>query len=378
MAELKIQFLDVGQGDGIFIEFPGGATMLVDLGSTKNKGTVNPDILTYFRTKTKYGMAGETLDYLVLTHGDLDHYNMVQVFLENLQVNVARLMYSGIPSNYKVFKTQEATRARSKANNLIERIKELCPNVQEIKPTGYFPTPLYHQNFGGAQVHLLAANTPGTLKQDEAWRKNTGSIVLMLAYGKVRIILAGDATSDTERSIRGSYHLTPSALSSHVLKVGHHGSRRTSNTVQWIKAVSPAFVFITADRHGSLDDDTATGHRLPQTLTLDLIGKHSKHLFQQCEAHNVISAYDADDYKSYNKTPDEPNDNVTIPVQENQWLSTVTKAGVFTSLVAMDVKQQTGPVADQGAQYQLSISDQSVIDITSTWEPSHLVSMQLT
>jgi hypothetical protein len=200
----------------------------------------------------------------------------------------------------------------------------------------------------------------------------------MLAYAKVRVILAGDATSDTEKFIRGTFQLTPSALSSHVLKVGHHGSRRTSNTVQWIKAVSPLLVFISADRHGSLDDHTATGHRLPQTLTLDLIEKHSSNLYKQCVSHKVISAFDSDDYDAYNKTPDEPNDKVQYQSKGNGWLSTPTQLGVFTSLVELDVKQQTGPDADQGAQYQLSISDQSVIDVTSTWEPSHLVSVQMT
>ncbi len=378
MPELKIQFLDVGQGDGIFIDFPGGATMLVDLGSTKNKGAVTPDILTYFTTKTKFGQPGQTLDYLILTHGDRDHYNMVQVFIENLKVNVARVMYSGSPDDYGVYKTQVAIKDQSKAKNLIERIKELCPQVQELKTNGYFPFPLSHSHFGRAQVHILAANTPGTLKRDEAWCKNTGSIVLMLEYGKVRVILAGDATSDTEKFIRGIFEYTSSALSSHVLKVGHHGSRRTSNTVQWIKAVSPLLVFITADRHGFLDDKTYTGHRLPQTLTLDLIKKHSSNLYQQCETHNIISAFDSDDYDTYNQKPDESNDNVQYQAQGKGWLSTATKAGIFTSLVALDVPQQIGPAADQGAQYQLSISDQSVIDVTSTWEPSHLVSVRMT
>jgi glyoxylase-like metal-dependent hydrolase (beta-lactamase superfamily II) len=180
MAELKIQFLDVGQGDGIFIQFPGGGTMLVDLGSTKNKGLVSTDILQYFKGHTKFANPGVTLDYLILTHADRDHYNMVLEFIKGLDVKVARLMHGGSPDEYKIPKQTDG----SKAKNLIEKIVELCPGVVQVKATGYFPFPLKHDDFGGAEVHVLAANTPATSHSDEGWRKNTASIVLMLVYGK--------------------------------------------------------------------------------------------------------------------------------------------------------------------------------------------------
>lgn len=361
MAELKIQFLDVGQGDGIFIEFPGGATMLVDLGSTKNSGVVRPDILQYFRDNTKFRNPGETLDYLILTHGDRDHYNMVLAFLTDLQVKVGRLMFGGLESDYK---------------GLIAKIKGLSPGVVQVTPSGYLPFQL--ANFGGAEVHVIAANTRTPLSSDEGWRKNSASVVLMLVYKKVRVILAGDATRDTEQYITSLFQHFRSALSSHVLKLGHHGSHRTSNTARWIEAVSPAFIFISADRHGSLDEQNKTGHRLPQTLTLALVEKHSKFLYKECVQHNVISAYDPSDYTAYNHAPDILNDTVTPVGLTKEWRQTPTCRGIFTSLVEMDATQADASEADQGAQYQLCITDDNVVDVTSTWKPGRLAKVQYT
>jgi beta-lactamase superfamily II metal-dependent hydrolase len=373
VAELKIQFLDVGQGDGIFIEFPGGATMLVDLGSTKNKGLVSPDILAYFSTNTKFRTPGRTLDYLILTHGDRDHYNMVKEFIKDRQVKVARLLFGGLEGDY--------------GNQLIAEIKKLCPDCIILQPTDDFPIPLPDpgSTFGGAQAYVLVVNARATSNSAEGWRKNTNSVVLMLVYQGAKVILAGDATTDTEKTIFGllMQKLQDPAkvlafLNSHVLKLGHHGSRRTSNSVAWIQCIQPRFVFISADRSGSLDDTTATGHRLPQTLTLSLIEKHSTPLYKNCVAHNMVSAFDTTDYTAYNGKPDVPGDNIPTPNvpppgTTAAWWELSTQVGIFTSLVALDRSDPNASVFDQGAQYQLSISDAGVLEVTSTYTPGVVV-----
>ena len=61
MPNLNIQFLDVGQGDGIFITFPNGKTMLVDLGSLKNKKLTSNDVFKYFKTHTKFRVENRSL-----------------------------------------------------------------------------------------------------------------------------------------------------------------------------------------------------------------------------------------------------------------------------------------------------------------------------
>src|SRR5689334_13123957 len=101
-TDLVIQFLDVGQGDGIYIEFPAeigkhSVNMLVDLGSTKNRDVVRPDIIKYFKMNTRFGLPNQTLDYLILTHGDIDHYNLVPYFLNQLGITqIGKCFFGGV------------------------------------------------------------------------------------------------------------------------------------------------------------------------------------------------------------------------------------------------------------------------------------------
>lgn len=387
MAELTMQFLDVGQGDGIYTRFPNGVTMLVDLGSTKNKGVVSADIREYFKTHTKFKAEDQTLDYLILTHPDRDHYNMVEEFIRTLKIKVAKVLYSGKAGEYKYTPPKTIT---SKAKNLIERIQELCPAV-EILVVNNFPSRLSgiafdspETNFGGAEVYVLIANAPHPNSDEEGWRKNTGSVVLLVQYAGAKVILAGDATTDTEQSLisnlYGAFGGNQQAgekmrafLNSHVLKLAHHGSRRTSSYVPFLKAVQPRFVFVSSDRHGALDDKDKSGHRLPQSLTLNLILKHSNRLYGKCEPHNIISAFDSSDYDAYNKNPDVKGDTVTYSDPGRYWRETSSTDGIFTSLVKMDATQPDASEADQGAQFQLSISNAGIIEITSTYAPRRVV-----
>lgn len=62
--ELKVHFLDVGQGDSCFIELPNKETMLIDAGESE----YGDSIVTYI-----YGQGYDTLDYVVATHPHADH-----------------------------------------------------------------------------------------------------------------------------------------------------------------------------------------------------------------------------------------------------------------------------------------------------------------
>ena len=89
------------------------------------------------------------------------------------------------------------------------------------------------------------------------WDTNDGSIVARLSYGKTSIMLMGDATAETEKIILSQY--PKPALTSTILKVGHHGSR-TSTDSSWLAAVSPRTVVISAGK------DNSYGHPHPETL----------------------------------------------------------------------------------------------------------------
>ncbi len=75
--ELRVHYLDVGQGDCIFIEFPDDTVMLIDSGDGRNTGETDTSryIVGYLED-----LGVEVIDYLMLTHSDADHAgNMVEI-----------------------------------------------------------------------------------------------------------------------------------------------------------------------------------------------------------------------------------------------------------------------------------------------------------
>jgi len=358
LPNLNIQFLDVGQGDGIFITFPNGKTMLVDLGSLKNKKLTSNDVFKYFKTHTKFRVENQELDYLILTHGDRDHYNMVKEFISKCKVTVTNLLYAGDAADYGVL-------LKGLARNRELRSSRRCPFELNSK-----------EYFGGVEVLVLGFDTP-TAKSDEAWRKNTGSVVLRLEYGGQGVILSGDATVETEwhilATMLGEGKLAK--MKSTVLKVGHHGSARTSILPKWIQEIKPEFIFISSDRSGSLDDKgKPTGHRLPQQLAIDIIDGNTKLHTEKEGAHTYVSSYDPTDYTDYGETDRATRRKIGFPnphkekswADNRAWMQFTTEKAIYTTLAVMDLRSADASPADQGAQYELIISDAGKVTVNTT------------
>lgn len=405
---LTFQFLDVGQGDGIYIEFPNGKNMLVDLGSTKNKDLTNGDVLRYFAGQTRF-RSPSTLNYLVLTHGDQDHYNLVLPFIRHFKLTVQNLIYGGYDSHYTYGKKPDKSTPTEKH---LPAIKELAQKILTF--TGSGPHALGRpDDFGGVQVIIQAIDAPCVNKAN-AWLHNTPSVVLQLIYAGQSVILSGDATIDTEAYILGYWETVFKSsgsqgsggtggtvsedemdvaddfegvdhpLQSVVLKVGHHGSLRTSIRPEWIEAISPQYIFISSDRSGwtgtrqeskeeGLKKYKLTHHRLPQQICIDVIADNTD-LATDCAQHPYVAAYDPADYtsdeyrhlrKEYPSGFADPH-----PGQKIGWTQTATTEGIFTTLTAMDVgiDPETGEPYDQGAQYQLSIQSDGSLQIYSSFD----------
>ena len=83
--ELRVHFLDVGQGDCCIIEFPDGKNMIIDAGD--NKSYVKNKIKTYVDDNIKRGNEGKVVfDYAIMTHSDSDHIGSFEVVYNNYDV----------------------------------------------------------------------------------------------------------------------------------------------------------------------------------------------------------------------------------------------------------------------------------------------------
>lgn len=220
-GHLELHFIDVGQGDCTLIKRPNGTVILVDCGSLggANETEVREYLLDQLDSQDP------TIDALVITHPDRDHYNLLPDVLEGVAVQKTLLV--GQPSEHS-------------SGNTDDWIDDL-PNRQILSSTYFDPEDQPNQLFadGESKIHVLAANI-----QASASAKNARSIVLMVSYGTYDAILTGDATFDTEEAIVDRYD--DEWLDVELLKVGHHGSSTTSTSKDWLKVVRPETAVVSA------------------------------------------------------------------------------------------------------------------------------------
>lgn len=344
---------------------PSGKVMMIDLGSTKNKGLVTEDSFKYFRENTAFKSNGQEIEWLVLTHGDQDHYNMITRFLDTFKPSINNVLHGGLEDDYRGLIGK--LRGRQNPNGK-------TTTIQTGVHQGFYPLANFYDL--GAEVMVMAIGVEAA-GGDRAYAKNTRSVVLRIVYQDIALLLTGDATRDTEGQMLGRMleQKKLDALRAQVLKVGHHGSHRTSNHAAFIAAVSPNYAFISSDRSGSLDPDPeqkATGHRLPQALTISLLQRYSSVLQQDCGKHSYVMSYQKSDYEEYNAKPDIPGQTLGLPQSDKDlaWIQVDTTQGIFSTLAIMGLSDdpEDEGAKDQGVQYRVSISDQGDFEILSTFD----------
>jgi competence protein ComEC len=224
---LDVWFLDVGQGDAALVRFPGGRNWLVDCGPRSEYYDAGARVIA----PALRDLGIRSLDAVVITHDHLDHMGGLDTLLSRFPIG--RVFEPASPDP-KPSHLWEATRKRLQAQGVPVRTL----GAGQILSYGDGPT-----------VRVLA---PGEGTAPDA---NATSIVFRLEYGKHSILFTGDAEHWSE-----AHQLHDSAaLSSDVIKLGHHGSR-TSSTVEWLHKVHPGLAFI------SVAAINRYGHPTPEAL----------------------------------------------------------------------------------------------------------------
>jgi competence protein ComEC len=211
--ELRVTFLSVGQGDSAVVEFPGGAVLVVDGG-----GLMSPTFDVGERIIAPYLWSRRiaTIDYLVVTHPQWDHYGGFGFLSENF---APRQLWSA-----------ETSSASESYSRLLERLRRAGTRFQTLGRGDVL-------RIGGVDVTAVApaANAAGLSVNDR-------SLVLSLSYGRRRVLLTGDIEAAAERLL---VQESGDELRSVVLKVPHHGSA-TSSTAEFVAAVRPGVAVVSA------------------------------------------------------------------------------------------------------------------------------------
>lgn len=254
-AQLSVTFINVGQGDAIFIEFPNGKKALVDGG---NSGTLIDNFL-----KSK----GVTkLDYVALTHPHSDHYRGLKKVFTNYEVD-------------HYYDTRAENVDAIGDNNL----RELA--AAEPGCTTHYPKPGDILNWDPKVTVKVFNACWQPVQMHENDETNNCSLVMRLYYNGNGVLLTGDANSEIEVDMLSHFK---TGLQSNILKVGHHGSR-TSTSDAFLARVRPDYAFISVglnNKYGhphkeALDRLVNAGAKIylttagTQSLTIPAPGKNS-------------------------------------------------------------------------------------------------------
>lgn len=212
---LTVTFLDVGQGDAIFIRAPGGKTMLIDAGVATPpdpaRGRAGYDAGESVVVPFLQRQGIKRLDYLVLTHADTDHAGGAAAVLRAIPVGTL-LLNGGSAQEQGFLAALQAARERG------------VPD--------YWPAEGDQVRLGPVTLDVL--NPPRVPFQSTRSDDNANCIAFRLRYGQVVMLLACDMEAVSEERLVAS----GAELGADLLKVAHHGSRHSS-TPAFLAAVRP-------------------------------------------------------------------------------------------------------------------------------------------
>ena len=206
--DLKITFLDVGQGESAFIEFPGGKRMLIDGGgmAAGDFDIGERVIAPFIWNKRVMG-----IDYIALSHPNSDHYNGLPFILRNFRIG--EIWESGIEEGSEGYADFKA--AAEESGGLHKRAWD-------------------GDRLAVNDVTVEVLNPPKGYEPRDDRGANNGSLVLKMVYGKTSFLFTGDIEKEAECQLLSKND----ELKSTVLKAPHHGSL-TSSTIEFLNAVKP-------------------------------------------------------------------------------------------------------------------------------------------
>lgn len=230
-----VSFIDVGQGDAIWVRTPDDRNVLIDGGGTvwfrkqgdewKERGNpfeVGDKLLVPLLKKRGV----HQIDTLIMTHQDADHIGGLQAVLE--QIPVKQIVFNG---TYK----RNAGTVKLLQTAMNKRIPLLAANRGDRLKLG-----------GDTELQFLYPTDGGEEEIREQSNQNNASLVFMLSMSGFRFLMTGDMEKQEEEELLSLMHEDESVSALNgvdVLKVAHHGSK-TSTTEEWLSVWRPKLAVI--------------------------------------------------------------------------------------------------------------------------------------
>jgi competence protein ComEC len=241
---LTVAFLDVGQGDAIFIESPTGKQVLIDGGADRDILATLSRVMPFF---------DRSIDVVINTHPDKDHIGGLPYVLQRYRV--ANILDPGLETEGETYAFYEESVG-----------KEFGVVYRETRRGDVIDLG------GGAQLRILFPDRD----MDDVSDDNNASVIAQLVYGETEVMLTGDAPQSVEDYL---VLLEGERLTSDILKAGHHGSK-TSSSEAFVAAVAPVYAIISASC------DNSYGH--PHAEVIETFTLASTTILSTCEEGTIV------------------------------------------------------------------------------------------
>lgn len=248
---IQITFLDVGQGDCIYLADDSGGHYLIDGGSSSKSDVGTYRIIPFLKQE-----GADTLDAVFVTHMDSDHCNGIYTLVEEMG-------RSGIAvENLILPDIGEESRGEEYAE-----LSELAVRQGITVQSVHKGEMLHH---GSLRLTCLHPEKGAVSESNEA------SIVLYLEYGAFNALFTGDLEGSGEEAVRKQLEaMLPEGKGVTVLKVAHHGSRNSTGEA-FLRTTSPRLALISAGK------DNRYGH--PHEELLNRLEEAGCHIFRTSES----------------------------------------------------------------------------------------------
>lgn len=220
---VKVVFLDIGQGDATFIEWPDGTQMLIDCAKDARILEALGRVMPFYDFD---------IDYLVVTHPDLDHYGGCVDVLEKF--TVSNIVYNGYNEKINDYWQSYWAAAWAEGAAYHEITERTVWQLGSTTIDFLYPD------------HELAKD-PDVPGFDKDTGSNNSSLVLKLSVGEQDALFTGDAEEELEEFLVSAYG---DELDVEVLKLGHHGSAGSS-IQPFIDITTPEYAIASAGKNNS-------------------------------------------------------------------------------------------------------------------------------
>ncbi|ECL8005330.1 MBL fold metallo-hydrolase [Listeria innocua] len=217
---IKVHFIDVGQGDAIYIKAPSGEDILIDAGN-KGKGKIVVNYLKKLKVKD--------IEVMVASHPDADNIGGLPEVMNSIKV--------------KSLYAPNSTNTTAAYKDFVNTAKKKKLSIKTAK--------------AGVKLPIKGVNAQfvGPVKTYGKTDRNNWSAVLHLAYKKNTFLLTGDAQTKAETDMIKA----KKTLRADVLKVSTQGSK-TATSKAFVNVVKPKYAIISVGKNGY-------GHPTSQTVT---------------------------------------------------------------------------------------------------------------